>query len=117
MRAVRPNLPNPPWLRAWYSIIAQAVVDHGGLFRDLCIGWPGSVHDAHVFSNSKLYSKVNSGELLQCEELRVMGGTIPVFLIGDSAYPLLSWRFKPFSHSPLLPHHHKIIITEYLEDE
>ena len=91
----------------WYSIIAQTVVDHNGLFRDLCIGWPGSVHDACVFSNSKLYSKVNSGELLQGEELRVTGGTIPVFLIGDSAYPLLPWLLKPFSHSPPLPRHHK----------
>ena len=29
--------------KGWYSIIAQAVVDHNGLVRDLCIRWPGSV--------------------------------------------------------------------------
>ena len=93
------------------------MVDHNGLFRDLCIGWPVSVRDARVFLNSKLYSKVNSGELLQGVELRVTGGTIPVSLIGDSAYPLLPWLLKPFSHSPSLPRHHKIIITKYQEDE
>ena len=88
--------------KGWYSIITQAVVDHNGLFRDLCIGWPGSVHDACVFSNSTLYSKVNNGELLQGDVLHVSGGTIPVYLIGDSAYPLLSWLIKPFAHnSPL----------------
>ena len=55
-----------------------------------------------MFSNSTLYSKVNNGELLQGDVLRVSGGTIPVYLIGDSAYPLLSWLIKPFAHnSPL----------------
>ena len=57
--------------KGWYSIITQAVVDHHGLFRDLCIGWPGSVHDAHVLSNSTLYTKANNGELLQGDVLCV----------------------------------------------
>ena len=29
--------------KGWYSVLLQAVVDHNYLFRDLCIGWPGSV--------------------------------------------------------------------------
>ena len=40
-----------------YSIIIQAVVDANYLFRDIYIGWPGSVHDARVFVNSSLYQK------------------------------------------------------------
>ena len=83
------------------------MVDHNGLFRDLCIGWPGNVHDASVFSDSMLYSKITNGELLQGRELTVRGGTIPVFLIGDSAYPLSSWLIKPFAFSPSLPEQHK----------
>ena len=47
------------------------MVDHNGLFRDLCIGWPGSVHDARVFSNSMLYTKVTNGELLHGQDLIV----------------------------------------------
>ena len=42
--------------KEWYSIVTQAVVDHNGLFHDLCIGWPGSVHDARVLSNSRVFS-------------------------------------------------------------
>ena len=54
-----------------------------------------------------LYNKVSNGELLQAEELRVTGGSIPAFLIGDSAYLLLSWLLKPFPHSSSLPNHYK----------
>ena len=32
--------------KGWYSVILQAVVDHQYLFRDINVGWPGSVHDA-----------------------------------------------------------------------
>ena len=41
--------------KGYYSIIVQALVDHLGLFMDVCIGWPGKVHDARVFANSSLY--------------------------------------------------------------
>lgn len=32
--------------KGYHSIIMQAVVDSNYLFRDVVIGWPGSVHDA-----------------------------------------------------------------------
>ena len=32
--------------KGFYSVIVQAVVDHNCLFRNICVGWPGSVHDA-----------------------------------------------------------------------
>ena len=57
--------------KGWHSIITQAVVDHDVQFRDLCIGWQGSVHDARVFSNTALYNKVNNGELLHSDVLHV----------------------------------------------
>ena len=43
--------------KGYYSIIVQALVDHLGLFMDVCIGWPGKVHDARVFTNSSLYHR------------------------------------------------------------
>lgn len=73
--------------KGWYSVLVQAVVDHNYLFIDLCIGWPGSVHDARVLANSSVFRKVTSGELLQGEELQVQEQTLRTFLIGDSAYP------------------------------
>ena len=37
--------------KGYHSIQMQAVVDCNYLYRDVVIGWPGSVHDACVFSN------------------------------------------------------------------
>ena len=31
--------------KGYYSIL-QAVVDHNYLFGDICVGWPGSIHNA-----------------------------------------------------------------------
>ena len=85
--------------KGFYSVVVQAVVDHNLLFTDLYIGWPGSVHDARVLASSALYNKCNNGEFLQGDSLRVNGTTLPIFLIGDSAYPLLPWLIKPFAMS------------------
>ena len=42
----------------------QGLVDFRGIFMDVCIGWPGKVHDARVFSNSEVYKKGMQGTLL-----------------------------------------------------
>ena len=49
--------------KGYHSIIMQAVVDHNHLYRDVVIGWPGSVHDARVLSNSKIFEKGNNNTL------------------------------------------------------
>ena len=82
--------------KGWYSVVLQAVVDHRYLFRDINIGWPGSVHDARVLVNSSLFEKAENELLLIGQEREIEGCTIPVFLIGGSAYPLLKWLLKPF---------------------
>ena len=49
--------------KGYYSILMQAVVDFRGIFMDVCIGWPGKVHDARMFANSELYKKGTQGTL------------------------------------------------------
>ena len=71
--------------KGFYSMLVQGVVDHSGLFTDLCIGWPGSVDNAHVLANSNIYSKCNSRKLLNGVSLHVNETDIPNYLIGDSA--------------------------------
>ena len=73
--------------KGWYSIIIQAVVDHNYIFQDVCIGWPGSVHDAQVFANSALYQKATSQKILSGHSKQIMGCDIPALLVGGSGYP------------------------------
>ena len=84
--------------KGWYSMVLQAVVNDNYLFTDVCVGWPGSVHDARVLANSSLYKKAEQKQILCGDEVAHNGFNIPVFLIGDSAYPLTTWLMKPFPH-------------------
>jgi hypothetical protein len=86
------------------SIVMQAVVDSGYLFRDFVVGWPGSVHDACVLSNSKLYQLGMEGRLFDANvSEQINGTTVKPLILGDAAYPLLSWLMKPYPHSPDIP--------------
>ena len=90
--------------KRWYSIVIQAVVDHNDIhvFRDIYIGSPGSGHDARVFAHSSLYKKATVGSILNGASVQIQSQDISPFLIGDSAYPLLSWLMKPFPHNGTL---------------
>ena len=74
----------------------QGMVDNAGRFTDVYIGWPGRVHDARVFVNSSLYKRAQDGTLFpDCKET-ICGEEIPLLVLGDPAYPLLSWLMKAF---------------------
>ena len=80
-------------------MLLQAVVDSKYRFTNLCVGWPGSVHDARVFLNSTLSKQAVAKNILTGKK---NGLDVSPFLIGDSAYPLLTWLMKSFSESECL---------------
>ena len=47
--------------KGFHSILLQGVVDHQCRFMDIYIGWPGSLHDAHIFANSNISLKLRQG--------------------------------------------------------
>ena len=83
--------------KGFHSIIMQAVTDCNYLFRDIVVGWPGSVHDARVLSNSTIYKNGNGKDLFPNGVMKeICGVNIPPVLIGDPAYPLLPWLLKGY---------------------
>lgn len=78
--------------KGYHSILLQGVVDHKKRFIDVFAGEPGSLHDARLLRKSRLYSKI-------MEDPTFIGND---FLLGDSAYPNLSWLVTPFKDHGLL---------------
>ena len=93
--------------KGWHSVIMQGTVNHLGIFMDIYIGWPGRVHDARVFSNSGLYRLGQEGILLPSWTEHLSGKDIPLVILGDPAYPLLSWLMKSFPDNGCLSRQQK----------
>jgi hypothetical protein len=74
-----------------YAIHLQAICDHRGLFISYDIGWPGSVHDAKVYRNSRFF----------CLEAKTL--TYNQHIIADSAYPISVFCMPAFRDSTNIP--------------
>ena len=87
----------------------QAVVDFNYLYRDVVIEWPGSVHDARVFSNSSIFKKENEGKFFPNNLTKeVNGEKIPPFIVADPAYPLLTWVLKGYPNNKNAPRREQV---------
>ena len=80
-----------------FSLNVQALCDHRGVFLDVEIMWPGSVHDARVYANSQL-NKHFIEKTLPMTYRSLLPGTdrIPPLILGDPAYPLLPNVMKEY---------------------
>ena len=65
---------------------------------DVYTGWPGSLHDAHVFARSSLYKLGISRKLLPFIKQTIGDTEVPLYFIGNFAYLMLTWLMKPFPH-------------------
>lgn len=76
-----------------YTINVQAVCDYRGVFLNVDCRWPGSVHDANVFSNSIINAMLMEGTLPSVYKSLVPGcDKIPsLLLFADPAYTLLRY--------------------------
>lgn len=72
-----------------YSITVQGVVDHRGVFSDVCIGYPGSMADDQVLEKSTLFQRANAG---------FYNGT---WIVGGAGYPLTDWVLVPYTQQNL----------------
>ena len=81
-----------------YSLNCQAICNERGIFTDVEVRWPGSVHDARVYANCNINKKFISKEIASVYQEVVPGySPVPPILLGDPAYPLLPNVMKEFS--------------------
>ncbi|KAI8481546.1 hypothetical protein Bbelb_407520 [Branchiostoma belcheri] len=93
--------------KGFHSVILQAVVDPLYRFININVGWPGSVHDARVLKNSGIFARANAGNLFPNDTTEVNGVPVPIMLLGDPAYPLLSWLMKGYPEGGQLTNRQK----------
>ena len=80
-----------------YTLNVQGVCNWKGVFLNVDVKWPGSVHDGRVFSNSMINELLREGKLpMVYREILAGYDKIPVTLLGDPAYPLLPYCMKEF---------------------
>ena len=89
-----------------YSMNLQGVVDADGKFIDVSTGWPGSIHDTRVLRLSTLYRRAENDLILNEPVRHINRVTVRPLLIGDSAYPLLTWLVGPYPQSRNLSREH-----------
>ena len=84
--------------KQFFSFTVQAVCDSAGKFMDIECRWPGSVHDAKVFANSKINENLQTGKIASTE-LTILPGydAISNYIIGDPAYPLTAYCIKEYT--------------------
>ena len=67
--------------KGYHSIVLQALVNHEYLFMNTYIGWPDSVHDARVLSNSEVFVMGEAGALAPNSVKLIPGVHIPIVIL------------------------------------
>ncbi|CAI0411411.1 unnamed protein product [Linum tenue] len=83
-----------------FSMVLQAVVDPEMRFRDVIVGYPGSLSDAVILQSSGFFKLCEEGKRLNGKKKELMEGTeLGEYIVGDAGFPLLPWLITPFQHA------------------
>ncbi|KAK5646268.1 hypothetical protein RI129_004732 [Pyrocoelia pectoralis] len=94
--------------KGWYSVILLAVSDHRCNFTYVNVGSPGRNNDSHIYETSAIKTEHATNKIYINNSRIINGVSIPVFLIGDSAFKLSSYLIKPYPYRIEQPESEKL---------
>ena len=83
--------------RGFFSIHLMTVSDANDRLTDVCVGWPGGMHEAEVLDSGPLSAQLSRDEL---REVYIPGDC---FMVGAETLPLRPWLMTPYRASRLPP--------------
>lgn len=81
-----------------HSILLQGICDYNKVFWSVCARQPGGCHDATHLRSSSIWAQMRGGQVLEEPIVRIEGKDVKPFIVGDSAYPLMSFLLKAFNN-------------------
>lgn len=91
------RVPADYWCRHdFHSILLQGICDYNKVFWSVCARQPGGCHDATHLRSSQIWEQLRRGAALEEPVLNIEGKQVKPYIVGDSAYPLMSFLLKAF---------------------
>jgi hypothetical protein len=93
------RIPADYWCRHdFHLILLQGICDYNKVFWSVCARQPGSCHDATHLRSSQIWEQLRGGQVLEEPVISIEGKNVKPYIVGDSAYPLMSFLLKAFNN-------------------
>lgn len=92
-------IPADYWCRHdFHSVLLQGICDYKRIFWSVCARQPGGCHDATHLRTSSIWEQMRGGTVLEEPIINIGGKNVKPYIVGDSAYPLMSFLLKAFNN-------------------
>jgi hypothetical protein len=98
-KAANKYVPAQYWSRHdMHSVLLQGICDHDRIIWSVACRQPGGCHDAAHLRTTQIWDELREGVVLQEPVIRTEGKDIKSYIVGNSAYPLMSFLLKAFNN-------------------